>query len=469
MNLLTKNQSGSFVVSGYHRRMPVIYRVVELIIIYSILYFVTLIYPDSLWTVEYQVAAGLACIIYVLLGISTNLYNQFGHVPIPDELFKVFGIWVISIFVLLGISFSIQTTQVYSRFVFFIWFTLTPVLLFLWRLLIRIDFFMKHKPGQTTRVVIAGGYQVVKQINETFEASKGHHMQVVGYFNDQEDENANVPYLGKIKDMLVEAKNNSFDLVYLNLPLSRKDVIQDLSMELADTTVSVYYIINESEYLNLLQPQWHHIGGLCAISIFETPFRGAQMVIKRIEDIILSSLILLIIFFPMILIGIAIKLTSVGPIFYSQLRYGRDGQKFSMLKFRTMNVAKDDTFIQAKKNDQRITKIGGFLRKTSLDEFPQFINVLKGEMSVVGPRPHAVAHNEEFRLKIQGYMLRHKVKPGITGLAQINGFRGETDTPEKMEKRVQYDLNYIQSWSVWLDIKIVIISVFKGFLGPNTY
>ncbi|WP_281198112.1 sugar transferase, partial [Methylophaga muralis] len=154
---------------------------------------------------------------------------------------------------------------------------------------------------------------------------------------------------------------------------------------------------------------------------------------------------------PMLLIAIGIKATSKGPVFFKQTRYGMDGEKIKVWKFRTMTVAEDgDKVIQAKKDDQRITHFGGILRKTSLDELPQFFNSLGGSMSIVGPRPHAVAHNEEYRAKIQGYMLRHKVKPGITGLAQINGFRGETDTLDKMEGRVKYDLQYIQTWTLLL-------------------
>ena len=173
---------------------------------------------------------------------------------------------------------------------------------------------------------------------------------------------------------------------------------------------------------------------------------------------------------PMMVIATGVKLTSKGPVFFKQTRYGMDGEKIKVWKFRTMTVTEDgDTVTQAQKNDSRITPFGGFLRRTSLDELPQFFNSLGGSMSIVGPRPHAVAHNEQYRAQIQGYMLRHKVKPGITGLAQINGFRGETDTLDKMQGRVHYDLKYIQNWSLLLDIEIIFLTIFKGFVGKNAY
>ncbi|HBV2999050.1 TPA: exopolysaccharide biosynthesis polyprenyl glycosylphosphotransferase, partial [Klebsiella pneumoniae] len=172
----------------------------------------------------------------------------------------------------------------------------------------------------------------------------------------------------------------------------------------------------------------------------------------------------------LLIIACLIKLTSPGPIIFKQTRYGMDGKPIKVWKFRSMSVMENDNkVIQATKNDIRITKVGRLLRRTSLDELPQFFNVLFGGMSIVGPRPHAVAHNEQYRNLIEGYMLRHKVKPGITGWAQINGWRGETDTLEKMEKRVEFDLEYIREWSIWLDLKIIFLTIFKGFINKSAY
>jgi putative colanic acid biosynthesis UDP-glucose lipid carrier transferase len=206
------------------------------------------------------------------------------------------------------------------------------------------------------------------------------------------------------------------------------------------------------------------------VSIFESPFYGLDGWVKRAEDIILGSMILLLISPLMLVIAFAIKFTSSGPILFRQRRYGLNGAVVQVWKFRSMTVCEDGEHIpQAKKMDMRITPLGAFLRRTSLDELPQFFNVLQGRMSIVGPRPHAVAHNEQYRKLIRGYMLRHKVKPGITGWAQVNGWRGETETLDKMQKRIECDMEYIQNWSLGLDIKIIILTVFKGFTGKSAF
>jgi putative colanic acid biosynthesis UDP-glucose lipid carrier transferase len=212
------------------------------------------------------------------------------------------------------------------------------------------------------------------------------------------------------------------------------------------------------------------IDGIPLLSLHETPFAGADGWLKRLEDLVLATLIFLLIILPMLVIALAIKLTSPGPVLFKQHRYGLNGKIVEVWKFRSMTCCEDgDTIRQASKSDTRITPLGALLRRTSLDELPQFINVLQGTMSIVGPRPHAVVHNEQYRKLIRGYMLRHKVRPGITGLAQVNGWRGETDTLEKMEMRVKYDLAYMQNWSILLDLKIIFLTLFKGFTNPNAY
>ena len=213
-----------------------------------------------------------------------------------------------------------------------------------------------------------------------------------------------------------------------------------------------------------------NINGMPAVSVYENPVSGLSAIVKRIEDVTLSLLIMSLILVPMVLIAIAVKLTSRGPVIFKQLRYGLDLKPIKVWKFRTMRVMENgNDFKQATKNDPRITRLGRVLRKYSLDELPQFINVLSGSMSIVGPRPHAVAHNEAYRNIIRGYMLRHKTKPGITGWAQVNGFRGETDSLDKMQGRVMYDIDYIRKWSIFLDLKIIIMTVFKGFSGKHVY
>jgi putative colanic acid biosynthesis UDP-glucose lipid carrier transferase len=220
-----------------------------------------------------------------------------------------------------------------------------------------------------------------------------------------------------------------------------------------------------------MHAKMQEIKGMPVFSVFDTPLSSkSSQVLKRIEDVLLSIIILVLISPILLVIAIAIKLTSKGPVIFKQKRYGLNGKEIKVYKFRSMTTQDNGTVVkQATKNDSRITPLGAFLRKTSLDELPQFINVLQGKMSIVGPRPHAVAHNEEYRKIVPKYMQRHLVKPGITGWAQINGWRGETDSLEKMEKRIEFDLHYINSWNLWLDIKIILLTVFKGFINKNAY
>jgi putative colanic acid biosynthesis UDP-glucose lipid carrier transferase len=221
---------------------------------------------------------------------------------------------------------------------------------------------------------------------------------------------------------------------------------------------------------DLIQARFDLINGIPVVAVCESPFYGTRGIAKRLSDMVLAGLILLCIWPVLLAIAVGVKLDSPGPAIFKQRRYGLDGKEIIIYKFRSMRVCEDGGAIrQAQLNDDRITALGKFLRKTSLDELPQFINVLQGRMSIVGPRPHAVAHNEQYRKVIDGYMIRHKVRPGITGLAQVNGFRGETETAEKMEQRIHYDLEYLRNWSLGLDLSI-IFKTFSVLLGDrNAY
>jgi putative colanic acid biosynthesis UDP-glucose lipid carrier transferase len=239
--------------------------------------------------------------------------------------------------------------------------------------------------------------------------------------------------------------------------------------QLSDSTISVY-IVPDFFVFELLHSRWTNLGGIPAVSVFETPLYGVDGWAKRFLDVLAASAALIAASPVMIAIALIIKLTSPGPVFFRQKRYGLDGREIWVWKFRSMKVCDNGPFIQqATKGDPRITPFGAFIRKTSLDELPQLFNVLQGNMSMVGPRPHATAHNEQYRRLIRGYMLRHKVKPGITGLAQVEGFRGETDTLYKMEKRVELDHRYIREWSIWLDLKILFKTFWVVWKQPTAY
>ncbi|MBY6186812.1 undecaprenyl-phosphate glucose phosphotransferase [Marinobacter hydrocarbonoclasticus] len=321
------------------------------------------------------------------------------------------------------------------------------------------------------RVVIAGQTQLAKNLVQRIRNAPWMGLEVIGCYSKSVAHNSacDVPSMGDLDQLIADAKERKFDKVYITLPMTEEAEISRLVRELADSTCTVYFLPDIFTY-ELLHSRSENIAGLPAISIYESPTQGVNGLVKRLFDVVVGSIILALIAIPMLLIALAVKITSKGPVFFKQNRYGIDGTPIKVWKFRSMTVMEDgDKVTQAKKGDNRLTPIGGFLRRSSLDELPQFINVLQGSMSIVGPRPHAVAHNEEYRKLVNGYMLRHKVKPGITGWAQINGWRGETDTLEKMEKRIEFDLDYICNWSVLFDAKIVFLTIFKGFFNKNAY
>lgn len=277
------------------------------------------------------------------------------------------------------------------------------------------------------------------------------------------------PYAGKVEGLLDLAKTGEVDEVYIALPMVAKDRIRQYLEQLSDSTVDTYLIPDLYTY-NLSVSSVKSVDGVQLFSVFGSPFDGVGAVIKRVEDIVIGSIITLMISPILLVVAVGVKMSSPGPILFKQDRYGLGGKKIKVWKFRSMKVMENsDVVTQATKNDPRVTKFGAFIRRTSLDELPQFINVLTGQMSIVGPRPHAVAHNEQYRKIVDNYMIRHKIKPGITGWAQINGYRGETDTVDKMEKRIQYDIQYLHDWTLWFDFKIIFLTVFKGFVSETAY
>ena len=257
--------------------------------------------------------------------------------------------------------------------------------------------------------------------------------------------------------------------VYITLPLGSQPRILQLLEQLQGTTASLFFVPDVFG-ISIIQGRLQDVNGVPVVGILETPFTGVNEVVKRISDVILAALILLLISPILLVLAIGVKLSSPGPVIFKQRRNGLDGEEIIVYKFRSMRVMDNGAVVkQATKGDPRITPFGAFIRKTSLDELPQFINVLQGRMSIVGPRPHAVAHNEEYRQLIKAYMVRHKVKPGITGWAQVNGLRGETDTVDKMKARVEYDLEYLRNWSLGLDLQIIVRTVRLMLFDRHAY
>jgi putative colanic acid biosynthesis UDP-glucose lipid carrier transferase len=280
----------------------------------------------------------------------------------------------------------------------------------------------------------------------------------------------NVGIVGKFSELTQYLNKHKIDLVYFALPMVQEKRILSLLDDMRDSTASIYFV-PDLFIFDLIQARVDDVNGIPVLAVCESPFAGVTGLLKRLSDLFFASILTVLVAPIMLIVAIGIKITMPGgPILFKQKRYGLDGREIRIYKFRTMSVTEDgEHIVQAKRDDPRITRLGAFLRKTSLDELPQFINVLQGRMSVVGPRPHAVAHNEEYRKLIKGYMVRHKVKPGITGWAQVNGFRGETDTIEKMESRIKYDLDYLRHWSLGLDSMIIMRTVIMMFRDKNAY
>jgi putative colanic acid biosynthesis UDP-glucose lipid carrier transferase len=393
-----------------------------------------------------------------------------------QEVVRIWLAWFWVTLVLLFFAYATKTSTGYSRRIILIWFIATPFLLITWRMLMRLVLgYMRERNINTRSVAIAGARDIGVNVAQMLLGSPWMGLHLVGFFDDREPTGSRplvsppVQVLGTLDELVELARKGKIEIIYITLPLRAEERIRKLISKLSETTASVY-VVPEFFVSDLMNLTWSNVGDLPAISVFETPFFGVDGWLKHAEDIILGSIILLFVFIPMIVIGIGVKLSSPGPVFFRQTRYGLRGEKIEVWKFRTMSVCEDGSKIdQVTRNDPRVTKFGGFLRKTSLDELPQFFNVLQGTMSIVGPRPHAIAHNELYRNIVDGYMLRHKVKPGITGLAQVSGWRGETDTLVKMQKRVECDLAYIRNWSLFLDLRIIFKTITREFSGENAY
>jgi putative colanic acid biosynthesis UDP-glucose lipid carrier transferase len=373
----------------------------------------------------------------------------------------VFG-WCVTIAVLWFLGSASGLRYYYDERVLLAWSVATPAILVASHIAAR----MLHSPARSKEVrsvAVVGANDVGLKFAAVCERHPNLFMAVRGFFDDRADERhppaLRHPMLGKTRELVPYVRSHGIKMIFISQPLSPQPRIRQLIDALQDTTASIYFL-PDVYIFDLMQARFDNVGGMPVIAIRETPFMGLDSTIKRASDIVLASLFLLLLAPLMLGIAIAVRLESPGPAIFRQRRYGLYGEEIVVYKFRSMTVQEDGwEVVQARVRDGRVTRFGAFLRRSSLDELPQFINVLQGRMSIVGPRPHAIAHNEQYRKLIKGYMLRHKVRPGITGWAQVNGLRGETATLDKMEARIQYDLDYLRNWSVWLDLWIILRTV----------
>ena len=434
----------------------------------------------DLWQIKPEIihawCAGLAITVFLVFAEHFQVYSLWRGASKRKEALRILGAWLSTLCVLAIVGFLFDVTHLYSRKAIGTWATLTPFLIISLHLIKRktLTFFRRHGRNSRTYAVV-GATRLGASLHEKLGKMDWLGYQCSGFYDDRdskEDRRLVTDSVGPTQNLTLlihDVKSKKIDLVYVTLPLVAEKRVRWLLDELADTTASVFLVPDFSVF-DPVRARWNTVQGIPLVSVYDTPFGEVESLIKRIFDIVLSGLILLLIALPMLVISAMIKFSTPGPVLFKQKRYGIDGDEIEVWKFRSMSVTENGSSIQqATKNDSRITPLGAFLRKSSLDELPQFINVLQGRMSIIGPRPHAVAHNEHYRTKVHGYMLRHKVKPGITGLAQVKGFRGETETDEKMQMRVKYDLQYINNWSLWLDSRIFFKTIFKGFTGKTAY
>jgi len=382
--------------------------------------------------------------------------------------------WVALVIILALCGYATRSLHYFETNVLLAWVVLTPVLQWfaVWVGQIVVKRMSARPEARRTAIVVGAGPLGVK-VARALAESEDQGIDFIGYFDDRTDdrlhEDAAIRRLGGLKSVAAYVTEHGIREVYITLPLGSQPRIVELLEDVQGTTASLFFVPDVFG-ISIIQGRLQDMNGVPVVGICETPFTGTNELIKRVSDIVLATLILILISPLLLVLAIGVKLSSPGPVIFKQRRNGLDGGEIQVYKFRSMTAQDNGAVVrQATKDDPRITRFGAFMRRTSLDELPQFINVLQGQMSIVGPRPHAVAHNEQYRQLIKAYMVRHKVKPGITGWAQVNGHRGETDTIEKMQARVEYDLEYLRNWSLGLDLQIIVRTIRLVFFDRHAY
>ncbi len=419
-------------------------------------------------------SAALAIVLCLMLiqaprEVGTQLTSQ-RTAAVAAVLFR----WGLLCAAMFGVEFATRALSPYPMRVLLAWAGVTTLALIATTLItqhIVRQFLMSAFDNRNA--IVAGYNNSSLELARRLQSNPGIRVNVSGFFDDRSTDRlgmeADATLIGTLSDVAQYVKDHRVDVIFIALPIRHLQRVINLLDDLRDTTASIYYVPDIFVF-DLIQARSGEVHGIPIVAMCETPFYGYRGVTKRLIDILCAGGILLLTLPLFALIAALVKLSSPGPVIFKQRRYGLDGREIAVYKFRTMKVTEDGAQVrQASKSDSRITPIGGFLRRYSLDEIPQLINVLQGRMSLVGPRPHAVAHNEQYRKLIKGYMVRHKVLPGITGLAQVSGCRGETAQLADMEARVNYDLEYLRHWSLLLDLKIILLTAVKVFRDDKAY
>jgi len=399
--------------------------------------------------------------------------NRFWERPLNAAV-DIATSWL-SLLLILGLcGYATRSLGLFDPRVLLWWALLTPslhwCLVFAGRKWLRAQAALPH--NRRTAIVVGAGALGVK-VSRAFQVRGDMGLSFLGYFDDRTDDRVDAAAagqrLGNLRAVANYVREHGVHEVYITLPLGSQPRIVELMEQVQGTTASIFFVPDVFG-ISIIQGRLQDMNGVPVVGLCETPFTGTNRLVKRISDVVLSTSILIGIAPVLAAIAIGVKLSSPGPVIFRQRRNGLDGEEIVVYKFRSMRSTDDGAVVvQATKDDPRITRFGAYLRRSSLDELPQFVNVLQGRMSIVGPRPHAVAHNEQYRQLIKAYMVRHKVKPGITGWAQVNGHRGETETVEKMQARVEYDLEYLRNWTLLLDLQIIARTVKLVFFDRQAY
>ncbi len=404
-------------------------------------------------------------VIYSWMGV---YHHEDSHNDYVGSLLQAWGILVITLGVF---GFVTRTSEDFSRQVILLW----SVTGFVGQLLVFgfMRRFMFQAVQESIPTLMVGSGELATHIAQHINHNPWVPDQVIGYVTDEDNENTEWPegvkQLGHLEDLHKVVEQHGVKRVYIAIPMHQAHLVKPFAIGLVEASVDVIWA-PDIFGVSLVNHSMKEMAGVPLISLSETPLVGGAALAKSVMDKSIALVALILLSPIMVFTALAVKLTSRGPIIFKQKRHGWDGRLVEVYKFRSMKVHEEQEgkVTQATKGDDRITRVGRFIRRTSIDELPQLINVLEGTMSLVGPRPHAIAHNEYYKGQIRSYMLRHRVKPGLTGLAQVNGYRGETETLDKMQGRVNYDLAYINNWSIWLDIEILFKTVFILF-SRNAY
>jgi len=416
------------------------------------------------------VAMALAILLLVLMFPGVNRFGRTGVGVGIDIILS--WVWVLSVLALLG--YATNTLATFDTDMLIAWGIATPLVQ--WALVAIGTAIQRHLaslPDARRPAVIIGAGRMGMRVAQMLKLRQSFGHDLLGVFDDRSADRVNLPeeavLLGSLKQLPEYIEAHGVKDVFITLPLTSQPRIQSLLESLQNTTASIHFV-PDIFGVSVIQGRLEDMGGVPVVGLMVAPFTGINGFIKRVSDIVLSTLILIMISPILLVLAIGVKMSSPGPIIFRQRRTGLDGEIIEVYKFRSMRTTDDGAVVkQATRDDPRITPFGALIRKTSLDELPQFVNVLQGRMSIVGPRPHAVAHNEQYRKLVKAYMARHKVKPGITGWAQVNGLRGETDTLDKMAARIEYDLEYLRNWTLGLDLLIIARTVKLVFLDRSAY